>query len=109
MYTEKEFKEDVEVTKRILKDTYINNIIYVQERIKEGAEESELKNIEDLIIANERMIVYFDEGDEWVKDLHDEAKRKSEENGNGSSDDGLGDDSGNAEEEVARIEEARNS
>lgn len=109
MYTEKEFKEHVEVTKRILKDTYINNIIYVQERIKDGAEESEIKNIEDLIIANERMIVYFDEGDHWVKELHEEAKRKGEGNDDGSSDVGLGDDSGDDEEEVARIEEARNS
>lgn len=106
MYTEKEFKEQLEVTKRILKDTYINNIIYVQDRIKDGAEESEIKNIEDLIIANERMIVYFDEGDDWVKELHEEAKRKSEENGDGSGSD-IG--SSDNEEEVARIEEARNS
>lgn len=109
MYTEKEFKEHLEVTKRVLKDTYVNNIVYVQERIKDGAEETEIKNIEELIIANERMIVYFDEGDEWVKELHEEAKRKYEETNGGSSDNGIGDDSGNAEEEVARIEEARNS
>jgi hypothetical protein len=106
MYTEKEFKEQLEVTKRVLKDTYVNNIIYVQERIKDGAEESEIKSIEDLIIANERMIVYFDEGDSWVRELHEEAKRKSEENGNGISD---GNDTRDDEEEVARIEEARNS
>ena len=110
MYTEKEFQEHVEITKRILKDTYVNNIVYVQERIKDGAEETELKNIEELIIANERMIVYFDQGDEWVKDLHEEAQRKAKENGDGASnDDGLGDDSRDDEEEVARIEEARNS
>lgn len=106
MYTEKEFKEHLEVTKRVLKDTYVNNIIYVQERIKDGAEETEIKNIEDLIIANERMIVYFDEGDAWVKELHEEAKRKSEENGDGNSD---GSNTRDDEEEVARIEEARNS
>jgi hypothetical protein len=108
MYTEKEFKEHLEITKRVLKDTYVNNIIYVQERIKEGAKEAEIKNIEDLIIANERMIVYFDEGDDWVKELHDEAKRKYEESGNGISDE-LGNDSRDDETEVARIEEARNS
>ena len=99
MYTEKEFKEHLEITKRILKDTYVNNIVYVQERIKEGAKEEEIKNIEELIIANERMIVYFDEGDDWVKELHEEAKRKTEEN----------DDGNNDEREVARIEKARNS
>lgn len=105
MYTEKEFEEHVEVTKRVLKDTYVNNIIYVQERIKNGADESELKNIEELIIANERMIVYFDEGDEWVKDLHEQAKR----NENGTSDGGSNEPSGDDEAAVTRIEEARNS
>ena len=104
-YTEKQFKEDIEVTKRILKDTYVNNIIYVQERINAGADESELKNIEDLIIANERLIVYFDEGDEWVKNLHDEAKAAGENDGTSSERNDTGDD----EEAVARIEEARNS
>lgn len=109
MYTEKEFKEHVEITKRILKDTYVNNIIYVQDRIKGGAEESEIKNIEELIIANERMIVYFDEGDDWVKELHAEAQRKVEENGDGTVtiDGDLG--RTDSEEDVARIEEARNS
>lgn len=109
MYTEKEIKEHLDITKRVLKDTYVNNIIYVQDRIKDGAEESEIKNIEELIIANERMIVYFDEGDDWVKELHAEAKRKYEESNGGASNDGFGDDSGDDEEEVARIEEARNS
>jgi hypothetical protein len=108
MYTEKEFEEHVEITTRILKDTYVNNIIYVQERIKDGAEESEIKNIEDLIIANERMIVYFDQNDDWVKQLHEEARGKAGDD-DASNDDGLGDDSGDDEEEVARIEEARNS
>jgi len=101
-YTEKQFKEDVEVTKRILKDTYV---IYVQERIKDGADESELKNIEDLIIANERLIVYFDEGDDWVKQLHEEASGSGDDNGTSSERTNTGDD----EEAVARIEEARNS
>lgn len=109
MYTEKEFEEHVEITTRVLKDTYVNNIIYVQERIKDGADETEIKNIEELIIANERMIVYFDQSDEWVKQLHEEAQRKSGETVDASNDDGLGDDSGDDEEEVARIEEARNS
>lgn len=108
MYTEKEFEERVKVTTEVLKDTYINNIIYIQERMKNNADEKELKNIEDLIIANERMIVYFDQGDTWVKELHEEAKRKGEENGDGSNV-GTGIDAGAAEEEVARIEEARNS
>ena len=105
MYTEKEFKESVEHTKRVLKDTYVNNIIYIQERMKDGAEEDELKNIEELIIANERMIVYYDEGDEWVKQLHEDAQAGVDN----VSEDGLGDDSGDDEGEVARIEAARNS
>lgn len=105
MYTEKEFKEHVEVAKRVLKDTYVSNIIYVQERIKDGADESEIKNIEELIIANERMIVYFDEGDDWVKDLHEQAKG----NDDGTSDDGSNEWSGDDEAAVTRIEEARNS
>ena len=105
MYTEKEFKEALEKTKAVLKDTYVNNIIYIQERMKDNADEKELKNIEELIIANERMIVYYDEGDDWVKQLHEDAQAGAD-NGTG---DGLGDDSGDDESEVARIEEARNS
>ena len=93
MYTEKQFNEAVETTKQILKDTYVSNIIYIQERMKDGAKEDELKNIEELIIANERMIVYFDQGDEWVKELHEEATKESD------NDDG----------ELVRIDEARNS
>lgn len=100
MFTEKEFNEAVETTKKILKDTYVGNIVYIQERMKEGAKEDELKNIEELIIANERMIVYFDKGDEWVKELHEDAERKSKEIDNG----GL-----NGETEFARIKEARNN
>ena len=102
---EKEFKEALEKTKAVLKDTYVNNIIYIQERMKDNADEKELKNIEELIIANERMIVYYDEGDDWVKQLHEDAQSGAD-NGTG---DGLGDDSGDDEGEVARIEEARNS
>ena len=109
MYTEKEFEEHVEVTKRILKDTYINNIVYVQERMRDGAEETELKNIEELIIANERMIVYFDQGDEWVKQLHEEAQRKAGVSNDGEPIEGELLSGGDDEEEVARIEEARNS
>lgn len=93
MFTEKQFNEAVETTKQILKDTYVSNIIYIQERMKDGAKEDELKNIEELIIANERMIVYFDQGDEWVKELHEEATKESD------NDDG----------ELVRIDEARNS
>jgi hypothetical protein len=79
-YTEKQWKADVEVAKGVLKETYVNNIVYVQERVKDGAKEDELKQIEDLIMANERLIVYFDEGYEWVKELHEQAK------GDGSDD-----------------------
>lgn len=93
MFTEKQFNEAVETTKQILKDTYVSNIIYIQERMKDGAKEDELKNIEELIIANERMIIYFDQGDEWVKELHEEATKESD------NDDG----------ELVRIDEARNS
>jgi len=93
VFTEKQFNEAVETTKQILKDTYVSNIIYIQERMKDGAKEDELKNIEELIIANERMIVYFDQGDDWVKELHEEATKESD------NDDG----------ELVRIDEARNS
>lgn len=115
MYTEKEFEEHVEFAKRILKDTYVNNIVYVQERIRDGAEESEIEQIEELILANERMIIYYDKGDKWVKDLHEEAQRNSKEGGDEPAEGSryLGDE-GDAieaefEEEFARIEAARNS
>jgi|TARA_R110002096_G_scaffold316868_2_gene511329 hypothetical protein len=101
-YTEKQWKADVEVAKAVLKETYVNNIVYVQERVKEGAKEEELKQIEDLIMANERLIVYFDEGDEWVKELHEQAK------GDGA-DDAEFEEVKDDEDEVARIDNARNS
>ena len=106
MYTEKEFEEHVEIARRVLKDTYVSNIVYVNERVKEGATEDEIKSIEELIIANERMIVYFDKGDDWVRELHEEAKRKYEENGDGTV---TIDGSADTEAEIARIEAARNS
>ncbi len=99
-YTEKQWKADVEVAKAVLKETYVNNIVYVQERVKEGAKEEELKQIEDLIMANERLIVYFDEGDEWVKDLHEQAK------GDGADDAEVGEGKDDVEK-VTRIDEAR--
>lgn len=101
--TEKEFEDGVTTAVEVLKETYIGNIMHVQERVKAKAEEDELKTIEEIILAAERLIIYFEKSDEWVKNLHDEAKGGSD----GSSDDGLGGD--DSEAEVARIEEARNS
>lgn len=101
-YTEKQWNEDVKVTVDVLKETYVNNILFVQERVKDGAKEDELKQIEDLIMANERLIVYFDEGDDWVKDLHEQAKGDGAENAEFEE---VKDD----EDEVARIDNARNS
>lgn len=102
--TEKEFEDGVKTAIDVLKETYVGNIMHVQERVKANAEESELKTIEEIILAAERLIIYFEQSDEWVKSLHDEAKGGSD---GSSNDDGLlgGDDEG----EVARIEEARNS
>ena len=101
-YSEEEWKADLEVTKRVLKDTYVNNIIYVQERMKDNAKEEELKQIDDLILANERMIVYFDEDDKWVKELHEQAQG----NEDGTTIEGTIEDD---DAEATRIEEARNS
>jgi hypothetical protein len=75
--TEKEYERDLEACKRMLKETYVGNIIHVQERSNDGADEEEIKQIEDIIIANEKLIVYFDQSDEWVKELHEEAKKQS--------------------------------
>jgi hypothetical protein len=101
MYTsESEYEQDLEPTKKMLKETYIGNIVYVQERSKEGADEEELKAIEEIIMATERLIVYFDQSDEWVKNLHEEAKRNAGEVINGTSD-----DSG---DEFDRLEKAGN-
>lgn len=103
--TEKEFEEGVKSTIEVLKETYINNIMYIQERMKENAEEDELKRIEEIIMATERMIVYFMQSDDWVKELHNEARGEVDETSDGS---GTG-DSGDDEAESARIEAARNS
>jgi hypothetical protein len=104
MLSEKIFEEYVSHTIEVLKETYVGNIVYVQERVKANAPESELKQIEEIIIATERMIVYFEKSDDWVKELHENAKNENdgEEYGTNGS---IGDN----EKEVARIEEARNS
>ena len=99
--SKKEFDQAVDTTVEVLKETYVNNIIYVQDRVKEGAEEDELKRIEDIILATERMIIYFEQSDEWVKNLHEEAKKNSE----GEVDEVANDN----DTEADRIEEARNS
>lgn len=115
MLTEEDFERDVEIAKRVLKQVYVDNIVYMQERMSDKAEEEELKSIEEVILSNERMIVYFDKGDEWVKNLHEEAQRKSD-NGGGIQDVELQSievDPEKIEEEfedeIARIEAARNS
>ena len=99
--SKKEFDQAVDTTVEVLKETYVNNIIYVQDRVKEGAEEDELKRIEDIILATERMIIYFEQSDEWVKNLHEEAKNATE----GEEDAVEADDNTEAD----RIDEARNS
>lgn len=102
---EKEFEKGVETSIEVLKETYINNILYVQERMKENAKEEELKQIEDIILATERLIVYFMQDDKWVKELHEKAKAGDND---GNTIDGTA-TSRDDEAEVARIEEARNS
>lgn len=99
--SEDDYEKDIEPTKRMLKETYIGNIIYVQDRQKDGADEEELKAIEEVILATERMIVYFDQSDEWVKNLHEEAQKKSGGLDNGTTSDDNGD-------EFDRLEKAGN-
>jgi hypothetical protein len=109
MLSEKIFEEYVSHTVEVLKETYVGNIVYVQERIKANAPESELKQIEEIILAAERMIVYFEKSDDWVKKLHEDAKNESGGGEYGTDAiDGEFESRDNAEE-VARIEEARNS
>jgi hypothetical protein len=109
MLSEKIFKEYVSHTVEVLKETYVGNIIYVQERMKKNANEEELKQIEDIILATERMIVYFEKSDDWVKKLHEDAKNESGggDYGTDTIDGEL--ESRDNEEEIARIETARNS
>lgn len=96
-----EFDKAVETSVEVLKETYINNILYVQDRMKDNAEEDELKKIEDIIVSTEKMIIYFEQSDEWVKNLHEEARNNSE----GEESEVTQDD----DTEADRIEEARNS
>ena len=98
--SKEEFDTAVEGAVEVLKETYINNIVYVQERMKDNAEEDELKQIEEIILSTERMIVFFMQSDEWVKNLHEEAKNANSEEGELVEDD---------DTEADRIEEARNS
>jgi hypothetical protein len=84
----------------MLKETYVTNIIHVQERMRDGADENEIKQIEDIILTNEKMIVYFDQGDEWVKELHEEARKKGGEND--------GNDTGRELDEFEQLEASGN-
>ena len=109
MLSEKIFEEYVSHTVEVLKETYVGNIVYVQERIKANAPESQLKQIEQIILAAERMLVYFEKSDDWVKKLHEDAKNESG-GGEYATDpmDGQFEWRDNPEE-VAGIEEGRNS
>lgn len=69
-----EQKQRLDDTIAVLKDIYIENLIYVQEQVKAEAPEEELKQIDELILANERMIIYLDQSDTWVRNLHAEAR-----------------------------------
>ena len=109
MLSEKIFEEYVSHTIDVLKDTYVGNIVYVQERMKKNAPEEELKQIEEIILATERMIVYYEKSDAWVKELHEKAKQQGDgdEYGTGAIDGEF--ESRDDEAEIARIEAARNS
>jgi hypothetical protein len=80
-HTQGEYDRDREATKRMLKETYVGAIVHLQERQKEGADEEEMKQMEEFLMANERMIVFFDEGEQWLKEFHDEAERNAKQNG----------------------------
>ena len=74
--SKKRIRPAVDTSVEALKETYINNILYVQDRMKDNAEEDELKKIEDIILSTEKLIIYFEQSDEWVKNLHEEARKK---------------------------------
>ena len=99
----KEFDQAVDTSVEVLKETYINNILYVQDRMKDNAEEDELKKIEDIILSTEKLIIYFEQSDEWVKNLHEEARKNSGIEGE------VDEVAKDNDTEADRIEEARNS
>ena len=101
--SKKEFDQAVDTSVEVLKETYINNILYVQERMKANAEEDELKKIEDIILSTEKLIIYFEQSDEWVKNLHEEARKNSGIEGE------VDEVAKDNDTEADRIEEARNS
>jgi hypothetical protein len=63
------------VASEVVRDMYVESIRYYLDR-KEGkvgegtADEGELKNIEELLNSFEKVIIWFDQDDEWLKELH---------------------------------------
>ena len=64
------------VSIEVLRDSYVDTIRYYIDR-KEGkvgdgkAEKEELEQIEGLLKSFEQIIIWFDQSDQWLKDLHE--------------------------------------
>jgi hypothetical protein len=63
------------VASEVVRDMYVESIRYYLDR-KEGkvgegdASVDELRNVEELLNAFEKVIIWFDQDDEWLKELH---------------------------------------
>ncbi len=66
------------VTVEFLRDTYVDTIRYFLDRkdgkvgegkMEEKSDESE--SLEKLLGSMEQVLIWFDQGDQWLKDLHD--------------------------------------
>lgn len=71
-------EEAESVTVEFLRDTYVDTIRYFLDRkdgkvgdgnMEEKSEESE--SLEKLLGSMEQVLIWFDQGDQWLKDLHD--------------------------------------
>ena len=64
------------VTVEILRDAYVDTIRYYLDRkdgkVGEGKpDQTELEQIEGLLKSFEQIIIWFDQSDQWLKDLHE--------------------------------------
>jgi hypothetical protein len=74
-HTQGEFDRDMAATQRMLKETYVGAIIQFQEKHKENGESEETKNIQIFLQDLEKMIIYFDQSETWLKEFHEEAQK----------------------------------
>jgi hypothetical protein len=55
----------------VLRDAYVETVkFFIQERDKNPDDTGKIESLENLVQSFEKIIIWFDKGDEWLRDLH---------------------------------------